>query len=45
MMLYDNSEKIGYKLEEIIFLYYKNENHYNYLEPNIRLFKKAYRFL
>ena len=40
MMLYDNSEKIEYKFEEIIFLYYKNENHYIYLEPNIRLFKK-----
>ena len=39
-MFYDNSEKIEYKLEERIFLYYKKENHYNYLQPYIRLFKK-----
>ena len=34
LMLYDNSEKNEYneyELEEAIFLFYKNNNHYNYL--------------
>ena len=40
LMLYDNSEFEEIKLENIIFLYFINDNHYDYLEPNIRLLKK-----
>ena len=40
LMVYDNSEFDEIKLENIIFLYFINDDHYDYLEPNIRLIKK-----
>ena len=39
LMLYDNTHKNEFKLDNIIFLEYINEDHYIYLEQNFRMIK------
>ena len=39
LMVYNNTTELEYKIQNIVYLLYENEDHYRYLEPNIRLIK------
>ena len=38
-MIYNNTTELEFKMQNIIFLLYENENHYRYLEPKLKLIK------
>ena len=39
LMIYNNTTELEFKMQNIIFLLYENENHYRYLEPKLKLIK------
>ena len=39
LMAYNNSSKLEYNIDNVIFLYFINDDHYHYLEPNKRFIK------
>ena len=38
-MVYNNTIDLEFKIQNVIFLLYENENHYRYLEPKLKLIK------